>query len=137
MIQALKGRGRPARATDGIREPRRRRDGSRWRRTRSVSQPKDLVAGPPQRPVDRRRRHRAHRSNPSDVVKAIVDAGNQRIDQAESTNGHLPQDKADALKAKVPQLADKFVNAKGGHAPGLGRSPRRSSSSTQSTSSSS
>ena len=30
--------------------------------------------------------------NPSDVVTAIVDAGNQRIDQAVS-NGHLQQDR--------------------------------------------
>jgi len=50
--------------------------------------------------------------NPSDVVAAIVDAGNQRIDQAVS-NGHLQQDRADALKAKLPELADKIVNAKG------------------------
>jgi hypothetical protein len=49
---------------------------------------------------------------PSDVVTAIVDAGNQRIDQALS-NGHLQQDRADALKAKLPQLADRVVNTKG------------------------
>jgi hypothetical protein len=75
--------------------------------------------------------------NPSDVVAAIVDAGNQRIDQA-VTNGHLAQDKADALKAKVPQLADRFVNAKGGagHSAGNGASTD-SSSTDQSTSSSS
>ena len=71
----------------------------------------------------------AHTVNPADVVTAIVDAGNQKIGQA-VTNGHLQQDRADALKAKLPQLADKFVNAKG-------RMHPDSSSSDQSTSSSS
>ena len=79
--------------------------------------------------------------NPDDVVKAIVDAGNQRIDQAVS-NGHLAQDKADALKAKLPDLARKIVNATGmpnrNHHGGNGdNSSSSSSSSDQSTSSSS
>jgi uncharacterized protein (DUF433 family) len=73
----------------------------------------------------------AHQVNPSDVVKAIVDAANQRIDQAVA-NGRLSQDKANTLKQMVPQLADKFVNATGGHGSGPG-----SSSSTQSSSTSS
>jgi hypothetical protein len=83
--------------------------------------------------------------NPDDVVKAIVDAGNQRIDQAVS-NGHLAQDKADALKAKLPDLASRFVNATGmpnrDHHGGNGDNSSSSSSSSdqssdQSTSSSS
>ena len=52
----------------------------------------------------------AHQVNPNDVVNAIVAAVDQRIDQAVA-NGRLPQDKANDLKAKIPQLADKFVNA--------------------------
>jgi polyhydroxyalkanoate synthesis regulator phasin len=71
----------------------------------------------------------AHQVNPSDVVSAIVNAVNQRIDQAVAS-GRLPQDKANELKTKVPQLADRFVNATGGHR-------WDSSSSTPSSSSSS
>jgi hypothetical protein len=74
--------------------------------------------------------------NPDDVVKAIVDAGNQRIDQA-VTNGHLAQDKADALKAKLPDLASKFVNATGtprhGGSDGDNSNSNSSSSSDQSS----
>jgi uncharacterized protein (DUF433 family) len=78
----------------------------------------------------------AHNVNPSDVVKALVDAANQRIDQA-VTNNRLPQDKADALKAKVPQLADKLVNTKGPFRQNWKRPDDNSSSPDQSTSSSS
>jgi hypothetical protein len=63
--------------------------------------------------------------NPSDVVTAIVDAGNQKIDQALS-NGTIKQDRADKDKAKLPQLADKFVNATGkagGCGPDMGSVP--------------
>jgi hypothetical protein len=78
----------------------------------------------------------AHQVNPSDVVKAIVDAVDQRIDQA-VTNGRLTPDKANTLKQMVPQLADKFVNATGGHgprsvSPGSGPSSSSESSSTSS-----
>jgi uncharacterized protein (DUF433 family) len=74
--------------------------------------------------------------NPADVVSAIVTAANQRIDQAVA-NGHLAQDKADQLKARIPQLADKFVNTKGGMHPNSTAPDSGSSSSDQSTSSSS
>jgi len=72
--------------------------------------------------------------SPSDVVTALVDAGNQRIDQAVG-NGHLQQDRADTLKTKLPELADKIVNTKGlprhlGHADqGQGSDQSTSSSS--------
>ncbi len=72
--------------------------------------------------------------NPDDVVKAIVDAGNQRIDQAVS-NHNLAQDKLDALKAKLPDLANKFVNTKG--MPGRGGNGNNSSGSNSSGSNSS
>jgi len=78
----------------------------------------------------------AHQVNPSDVVNAIVTAADQRIDQAVA-NGRLPQDKADDLKAKVPQLADKFVNAKGAEGWAPGGAGSESSSSEPSSSSSS
>jgi polyhydroxyalkanoate synthesis regulator phasin len=78
----------------------------------------------------------AHQVNPSDVVKAIVDAANHRIDQAVA-NGRLSQDKANTLKQTVPQLADKFVNATGGRRSDSGGPDAGSSSSTQSSSSSS
>jgi len=81
--------------------------------------------------------------DPKDVVTAIVDAGNKKIDDAVSS-GHMQQPRADQAKAKLPQLADRFVNAKGaagcgpqgGAAPGSDSSDSTSSS-DQSTSSSS
>ena len=96
-------------------------------------QPKDLVA------ARRNGQSIADVANskgvqPSDVVSAIVDAGNQRIDQAVS-NGHLQQERADALKAKLPQLADKAVNTKG--LPERGARPDAGQGSDQSSSSSS
>lgn len=72
--------------------------------------------------------------SPSDVVTALVDAGNQRIDQAVS-NGHLQQDRADTLKTKLPELADKIVNTKG--LPRHGGHADQGQGSDQSTSSSS
>jgi polyhydroxyalkanoate synthesis regulator phasin len=51
----------------------------------------------------------AHTVSPSVVVSAIVDAGNTKLADA-VTNGKLTQPQADALKAKLPQLADNFVN---------------------------
>jgi polyhydroxyalkanoate synthesis regulator phasin len=77
-----------------------------------------------------------HHVNPGDVVSAIVNAVNQRIDQAVA-NGRLAQDKANELKAKVPQLADRFVNTKGGMGRSSGGPDAGSSSSTASSSSSS
>jgi polyhydroxyalkanoate synthesis regulator phasin len=78
----------------------------------------------------------AHHVDPSDVVNAIVAAANQRVDQA-VTNGRLSQDKANALKAKVPQLAEKFVNATGAGGRTSGGPSAGSSSSAPSSSSSS
>ena len=46
---------------------------------------------------------------PADVVQAIVDAGNAKIDPA-VTDGKLTQEQADRLKSHLPKLADKFVN---------------------------
>lgn len=74
--------------------------------------------------------------NPADVVSAIVTAANQRIDKAVA-NGHLAQDKADQLKSKVSQLADRFVNTKGEMHSDSTAPDSGSSSSDQSTSSSS
>jgi polyhydroxyalkanoate synthesis regulator phasin len=83
--------------------------------------------------------------NPSDVVTAIVNAGDQKIDQAVS-NGTINQDKADKAKAKLPQLADKFVNTAGktggcapstGSLPGSGSGSGSTDSSTSSDSTSS
>ena len=76
--------------------------------------------------------------NPSDVETAIVNAIDQRIGQAVS-KGHLSQDKANTLTGKVPQLVDRFVNAKGTAAnPAAPNADSSSSSSSdQSTSSSS
>jgi hypothetical protein len=75
--------------------------------------------------------------NPSDVVTAIVDAGNQKIDQAVA-NGHVQQDRADVLKAKLPQLADTVVNAKGPwHGPHDGNGPSNNSDSSSDSSDSS
>jgi hypothetical protein len=47
--------------------------------------------------------------SPSDVVTAIVTAGNTKIDQA-VTDGKLTQAQADKLKGHLPKAADKFVN---------------------------
>jgi uncharacterized protein (DUF433 family) len=77
----------------------------------------------------------AHQVNPNDVVSAIVTAVDQRIDQA-VTNNRLSADKASALKAKVPQLADKFVNTKGGKGQNSGAPDTGSSNSTAPSSSS-
>ena len=51
----------------------------------------------------------AHGVNPSDVVTAIVNAGNAKLDQA-VTDGKLTQDQADKLKSHLPEAADRFVN---------------------------
>jgi tape measure domain-containing protein len=52
---------------------------------------------------------KAHSVNPSDVVTAIVDAGNTKLAQA-VTDGKLTQAQADQLKGRLPQAADRFVN---------------------------
>jgi hypothetical protein len=51
-----------------------------------------------------------HNVDPQKVIDAIVAKADARIDTAVQ-NGKLTQDKADKLKAKVPQLATKAVNA--------------------------
>lgn len=51
----------------------------------------------------------AHNVAPADVEQAIVDAATAKIDQAVSA-GKLTEERANALKARLPQLADKFVN---------------------------
>lgn len=50
-----------------------------------------------------------HSVAPSDVVSAIVDAGNAKIDAA-VTAGKLTNEQGAKVKARLPQLADKFVN---------------------------
>jgi hypothetical protein len=50
-----------------------------------------------------------HSVDPATVVQAIIDAGNARIDAA-VTSGKLPQDRADALKARLAKGADQIVN---------------------------
>jgi polyhydroxyalkanoate synthesis regulator phasin len=51
----------------------------------------------------------AHDVAPADVEQAIVDAGNRKIDEA-VTAGKLTEQQATTLKAKLPELANKFVN---------------------------
>ena len=48
----------------------------------------------------------AHSVNPSDVVTAIVDAGTTKLADA-VTNGNLTQEKADKVKARLSEAADK------------------------------
>src|SRR4051812_40617197 len=55
----------------------------------------------------------AHNVAPADVQQAIVDAGSTKIDQA-VTDGKVPSDKAATMKARLPEMAGKFVNAKRG-----------------------
>lgn len=50
-----------------------------------------------------------HGVAPADVVQAIVDAGNAKIDQA-VTDGKLTQEQGDRLKSHLPKAAEKFVN---------------------------
>jgi hypothetical protein len=57
----------------------------------------------------------AHGIAPSTVVSALVTAGNARIDKAVA-NHHLSADRAAKLKARLPQLAQRFVDHKGGAA---------------------
>jgi polyhydroxyalkanoate synthesis regulator phasin len=49
--------------------------------------------------------------DPKTVTDAIVDHGTQRIDQAVA-NGKLDPARAEKLKARLPQLADRIVNHK-------------------------
>ncbi len=51
----------------------------------------------------------AHHVAPQTVVSALVTAADQRIDAAVQA-GHLSTDRAAKLKARVPKLADAFVN---------------------------
>ena len=50
-----------------------------------------------------------HNVDPATVVTAIVDAGNQKIDEA-VTNGKITQDRADKMKSHLSDAATKFVN---------------------------
>ncbi len=50
-----------------------------------------------------------HNVNPTDVVNAIVTAGNQKIDSL-VTAGTITPDQASKAKARLPQMADKLVN---------------------------
>lgn len=59
----------------------------------------------------------AHKVAPADVQQAIVDAGTTKIDQL-VTAGTLTDQQGSALKARLPQLADRFVNHTG--QPGCG-----------------
>jgi hypothetical protein len=57
----------------------------------------------------------AHHVDPSTVVSALVTAGNARIDTAVA-NHRLSADRAAKLKARLPQLAQRFVDHTGGEA---------------------
>jgi uncharacterized protein (DUF433 family) len=54
----------------------------------------------------------AHSVDPQTVVGALVKAGDTRIDQLVA-NHHLSADRAAKLKARLPQLATRFVNHTG------------------------
>src|SRR4051794_24729003 len=54
----------------------------------------------------------AHNVAPADVQQAIVDAASSKVDEA-VTNGKLTDQQSTAIKARLPQLADRFVNHKG------------------------
>ncbi len=56
--------------------------------------------------------------DPQTVIKAIVDAGNTKIDQA-VTDGKLSADRAATLKSKLTDRVTKFVNAHHGSAKGV------------------
>lgn len=51
----------------------------------------------------------AHSVAPADVEKAIVDAGTAKVDQA-VTAGTITDQQGSAMKARLPELANKFVN---------------------------
>ncbi len=51
----------------------------------------------------------AHQVDPQKVVDALVNAADKRIAEA-VTNGKLDASRAAKLKARVPQMADRFVN---------------------------
>lgn len=53
----------------------------------------------------------AHSVEPATVVNALVTAGTARIDKAVA-NGHLDAARAAKLKARLPQLAQRFVDFK-------------------------
>ncbi|MEY2422710.1 MAG: hypothetical protein QOI95_2777 [Acidimicrobiaceae bacterium] len=50
----------------------------------------------------------AHSVKPTDVVTAIVAAGTAKLDQG--SGGMLTQEQRDALKRRLPDIADRFVN---------------------------
>ena len=53
--------------------------------------------------------------DPQTVVDALVNAANTKIDQLVA-DGKLPQEKGDAIKAKVPARVDQIVNRHFGQA---------------------
>jgi hypothetical protein len=61
----------------------------------------------------------AHDVEPSAVVDAIVESAGAHLDAAVAA-GHLTQDEADALRAKVPDLAQQFVDHAGPWFPQFG-----------------
>jgi hypothetical protein len=61
-----------------------------------------------------------HNHSASDVVTALTNAANQRIDQAVSA-GHLTADRANQLKSNLAQRINRFVNFKFPSTPGQGR----------------
>jgi polyhydroxyalkanoate synthesis regulator phasin len=54
----------------------------------------------------------AHTVDPASVEQAIVDAATSKIDEA-AANGRLTEQQASALKDRVPEMANRFVNHKG------------------------
>jgi hypothetical protein len=60
----------------------------------------------------------AHGVEPSAVIDAIVTAAGERLDAAVAA-GHLTQEQADALRAKLPDLAQRFVEHAGPWFPAL------------------
>jgi hypothetical protein len=77
----------------------------------------------------------AHQVDPKTVVDALVAAGGQRLDTAVA-GGKVSQDRADAAKAKLPQIADRVVNHTPQprcEAPAAGSAPDSSDSSSTSS----
>ena len=50
-----------------------------------------------------------HEVDPQDVIDALVEHATTKIDDAVAA-GRIDADRADALKARLPDLADRFVN---------------------------
>jgi polyhydroxyalkanoate synthesis regulator phasin len=80
----------------------------------------------------------AHSVAPADVVKAIVDGGNAKIDQL-VTAGTITDTQGTTMKGRLPELADRFVNHAGqpGCEPHAGQNGNGSSGSSSNSDSSS